>query len=350
MAQAVIAVAAVVALLFFFRSVLAPFCLASLMAVVGFALADVIEERLPGAPHWLVIVLASVVLNLLLVAGLVVEFHGAADLVAQSQQLPGRLQDALHAVSSSLGIEPAPDLKSLVARIDLPAVVQAALASVSSTLSAAGLVMLFLVFLLASRLGLQAKIAMTASASPRPARFMAVLDQVNAGVRAYVVMQAAASALIAVASGAVLFAIGLQDALFWAVAIFAVSYIPVIGSLIGSIAPALFALVQFPTVAPALAIFVAIQAIYLVVGNVVVPKMQAASQNIDPVAGILAFSIWSLLWGIPGAILAAPLTFALMLTLAQFEPTRWLAVLISNDGKPGGEATDIAPSADAGSP
>ncbi len=118
------------------------------------------------------------------------------------------------------------------------------------------------------------------------------------------------------------------------VAIFAVSYIPVIGSLIGSIAPALFALVQFPTVAPALAIFVAIQAIYLVVGNVVVPKMQAASQNIDPVAGILAFSIWSLLWGIPGAILAAPLTFALMLTLAQFEPTRWLAVLISNDGKP----------------
>ena len=81
-------------------------------------------------------------------------------------------------------------------------------------------------------------------------------------------------------------------------------------------------------------LFVAIQCISNVVGNFVLPKIQAAAQNIDPVVGILAFSIWTLLWGIPGAILAAPLTLMMMIAFAQFETTRWAAVLISNDGKP----------------
>lgn len=62
--------------------------------------------------------------------------------------------------------------------------------------------------------------------------------------------------------------------------------------------------------------------------------MQAARQNVDPAIGILAFSIWSLLWGISGAVLAYPLTLTLMIAFAQFERTRWIAVLISNDGKP----------------
>jgi len=62
--------------------------------------------------------------------------------------------------------------------------------------------------------------------------------------------------------------------------------------------------------------------------------VQASRQNIDPAIGILAFSIWSVLWGISGAILAYPLTLTLMVAFAQFDTTRWVAVLISNDGKP----------------
>ena len=91
---------------------------------------------------------------------------------------------------------------------------------------------------------------------------------------------------------------------------------------------------QFPTIWQAATIFLAIQSINIVVGNFVIPKMQASRQNIDPAIGMLAFSIWSLLWGIPGAILAYPLTLTLMIAFAQFETTRWVAVLISNDGKP----------------
>jgi predicted PurR-regulated permease PerM len=41
-----------------------------------------------------------------------------------------------------------------------------------------------------------------------------------------------------------------------------------------------------------------------------------------------------LLWGVPGAFLAIPLTVMAMIVFAQFEQTRWAAILISNDGTP----------------
>jgi hypothetical protein len=35
---------------------------------------------------------------------------------------------------------------------------------------------------------------------------------------------------------------------------------------------------------------------------------------------------------LPGAFLAVPMTIMLMLVLAQFDSTRWVAALLSNDG------------------
>jgi AI-2 transport protein TqsA len=122
------------------------------------------------------------------------------------------------------------------------------------------------------------------------------------------------------------------------------------------VAPALFALVQFPSVWPALEIFAAIQLIAFLISSLILPKMQADVQNIDPSASLLAMGLWSILWGIPGAFLAIPLTLALMYQLAQFESLRWLAIFISNDGQPfpeagtgpAGLANEVAPRAEGG--
>ncbi len=110
--------------------------------------------------------------------------------------------------------------------------------------------------------------------------------------------------------------------------------VSILGVTVGSLAPSLFALVQFPSVWPAVEVFAAIQAAAFVVGNLVLPKMQADTQNIDPSASLLAMGVWATLWGIPGAFLAIPLTLALMYVMAQFDSLRWLAIFISNDGQP----------------
>src|SRR3546814_196963 len=79
--------------------------------------------------------------------------------------------------------------------------------------------------------------------------------------------------------------------------------------------------------------------------SLIYPRMQADTQNIDPVATILALSFWGYLWGVPGAFLAVPLTLMLMIVCAQFGNTRWVAVLLSNNGRP----PEPTPSGNAGS-
>jgi Predicted permease len=99
-------------------------------------------------------------------------------------------------------------------------------------------------------------------------------------------------------------------------------------------APPLFALVQFDTYWQAIVLFGVLQAIGMIVGNVIYPRMQGRSLNIDPVVVLLALAFWGAVWGLPGAFLSTPLTVALMVIMAQFDGTRWIAVILSADGDP----------------
>ena len=339
-AQVVTAAAATIALLYFFCGILAPFFLAIVLVVVIHAIADVIVSLFAKAPRWMVIVLTGVLVSAVIIVSFDVVLHGLRELLPQMQKMAVRLQELLRDAASAFGVADAPKLKVLLGNADLPGLAQTALTSVTGALTGVGLVIMFLAFLLASQPTINSKITIVAASSSREEKFNAVLRQIDRGVRDCIVAQTLSAALIAAGAGVVMLAIGLQNALFWAILIFLVSYIPVFGGFISCVAPALFALVQFPTIWQAATIVVALQAIVTFVGSFVLPKMQSARQNIDPAVGILAFSIWTLLWGIPGAILAYPLTLTLMIVFVQFDATRWIAVLMSNDGKP-------APSLDA---
>jgi predicted PurR-regulated permease PerM len=72
----------------------------------------------------------------------------------------------------------------------------------------------------------------------------------------------------------------------------------------------------------------------MIVGNIIYPRMQGRSLNIDPVVVLLALAFWGAVWGLAGAFLSTPLTVALMVIMAQFDGTRWIAVILSADGDP----------------
>jgi len=87
---------------------------------------------------------------------------------------------------------------------------------------------------------------------------------------------------------------------------------------------------------------VTLNSIQFLVGNVVLPRMQGDSLNIDPVIVLLSLAFWGAIWGVPGMFLSTPLTVAAMVILAQFPATRKAAVLISADGAPQGVTGDPA--------
>jgi AI-2 transport protein TqsA len=164
---------------------------------------------------------------------------------------------------------------------------------------------------------------------------VAAFLRIRNGVEQYLWVQTVTGLMIAVASWIAMAAVGLDNALFWAILIFIASYIPVVGGIVGVALPPIFALVQFPTLWQAIVLFAVLQAVTLVVGNVIQPRMQSRSLNMDPIVLLLALAFWTVVWGLAGAFLSTPLTVMMLVILAQFDGTRWIAVLLSSDGNPG---------------
>jgi len=71
--------------------------------------------------------------------------------------------------------------------------------------------------------------------------------------------------------------------------------------------------------------------------------MQRDSLNIDPVVVLLSLALWGAIWGIPGMFLSTPLTVACIIILAQFDGSRWIAILLSGDGAPQGRSPSHRP-------
>lgn len=326
-------VAAAMALLYVFRSMLWPLAMAVVLAILINALVRIIVRVWPSAGRLTVMVLTSLVVGALIIGGVVLVGSGTAELASQLPQLAQRLNGLLEQGGRLVHLEGKLSLTSVVARLDLPSLATKVVTGLQGALSGILLTVLFLIFLMSSRHLIRAKLEIIAD-SQHASGMLKVLERTIRGVETYIWIQTATGLMIALASGAIMALAGLNNTLFWILALFLLSYIPVLGVGIGSLAPALFALLQFPTVWPALVIFLGIQIVSFLVGNLVLPKMQAESQNIDPTVGLLVVGVWSVLWGIPGAFLAVPLTLALMLQLAQFESLRWIAVMISNNGHP----------------
>jgi predicted PurR-regulated permease PerM len=79
---------------------------------------------------------------------------------------------------------------------------------------------------------------------------------------------------------------------------------------------------------------IGLELLHVAVGQVLQPRLHGKNLNIDPVVVVLSLAFWSLIWGVPGAFLSIPLTVIAMAVMAEFESTRWIAVLLSSDGQP----------------
>jgi predicted PurR-regulated permease PerM len=117
--------------------------------------------------------------------------------------------------------------------------------------------------------------------------------------------------------------------------IFLAAYIPIVGGFAGSLVPALLAFAQFDSPIRALVLLVLLGGSIFLVDNVVMPKLQGDRLNVDPVVILLSLEFWGVIFGAPGAVLSTPLTVVVMTVAAEFEGTRWLAMLLSKEGELG---------------
>lgn len=330
----ILAVIASGAALYWLADILTPPAMAMFLAVVIDSFARVLKRRLPWLPDRAALPVALVTSILLFGAAIFVVADNATTFVGQLITYAPRLNDLISEVGHLVGIQVVPTVDELIQRLNPSRYLGDVARGFQNFASNALFILIYLGFIIAARRMFERKmVAIASSREGRKEAFAAFL-RIRDGVEQYLWVQTVTGLIIAVASWIVMAVVGLENAVFWAFLIFIASYIPIIGGAIGILAPPIFALVQFEAYWPAIVLLAVLQAIQFVVGNVILPRMQGDSLNIDPVAVLLALAFWGKIWGAAGMFLSTPLTVMAMIILAQFDSSRWLAVLLSANGAP----------------
>jgi predicted PurR-regulated permease PerM len=333
-ALVILAVIAGGATLYWLAPILTPLALAMFLAVMVDGLARVLQHRLPHVSKRAAMPLA-ILISVALFGG--TAFFVAVNARTFAAELLGyapRLDGILAQLSHLIGQRRPPTVLGIVRGLDAGKWLGLAARAVQDFTSTAIFVLIYLAFILASRRGWERKaIGLFPHRDERHEATVAFL-RIRDGVERYLFVQTITGLMVAGLSWIAMAAVGLNDSLLWAVLIFIAVFIPVAGGIFAGVAPPLFALVQFPGFGKALILFAALQTIGVVIGNVVYPRMQGRSLNIDAVMVLLALAFWSAIWGVTGAFLSTPLTVMAMVILAQFDGTRWISVILSSDGDP----------------
>jgi len=259
----------------------------------------------------------------------------ARDLMAQAPQYQDNLERLIVQGMRRFGIEGNPDWQAIRAvtidRIDMQRLIGGMAGSVGAMVGGLVMAAVYAMFLTAEASGFGRKLAVALPGQDRAGRTLAVIKAVNARIGDYLAIKTLINVILGAISYAILWVAGVDHALFWALVIALLNYIPYVGSLVAVAFPVALSVVQFGSLAHTLVLLAALTAAQMWVGNMLEPRMIGRTVNMSPFVVVAALSFWSTFWGVPGAILAVPLTSMLAIIFAAFDQTRPLAVLLAQD-------------------
>lgn len=302
--------------------------------------------RLPGVGRLPDLVLRLIVLAAFALGavalGLVVSVT-VRQMVGLAPSYQENLQRLVATLATAIGAERDPtwaDIRSAtIDRLDLRALATQAVGSLTSLGGAIVAVVIYAAFLSAEAAGFSRKLALVFPRRDEARLAGEVLSRINARIGDYLAIKTAINILLGGMSWAILWMLDVDFALFWAVVIGLLNYIPYVGSLLGVMFPVALSLAQFGSPGMTLLLAVLLTGAQVLVGAVIEPRVIGRQVNLSPVVVLIALSFWTALWGVAGAILAVPLTSILMILLTAFPETRFLAVLLAADPA----AQDLSP-------
>lgn len=160
-----------------------------------------------------------------------------------------------------------------------------------------------------------------------------ILDSIDTNMKKYLFVKTVISAITGVASFIWLQLIGLEFAGVWAFIVFITSYIPTIGAIVACGLPILYSIISAPSLQQPLLTTVGLIGLQIIFGNILEPKLTGKTLNLSTLAILINLVVWGTIWGIAGMFFSVPLLVATYIICAQFDSTRWIAVLLSADGQ-----------------
>lgn len=198
---------------------------------------------------------------------------------------------------------------------------------VTSFLGAALIILLCTVFMLTEARMYGRRLTLIAEA--RGPNFERMLSA-GKDIQRFLGIKTAVSLATGLLAGFLCWAAGLEFFILWGILAYALNYIPVMGSIIAGIPPAIVALLMigWPS---AVAVAVGYCAINIFLGNFVEPMMMGHRFGMSTLVVIISVMFWGWVWGPVGMFLAVPIMMMLKVVLENSYEFRWLAVAISKE-------------------
>lgn len=245
------------------------------------------------------------------------------------------LTDLVDQSISYLGLETSPDWQSLrvqfLGQFKLQNLIFNTINAAGSALGVVFLIVIYAMFLMAERGSFRQKLTTAFPEQQQLGPTLSILGNINKSIGDYLAVKTLINIILGLICFAILWLFDVDYALFWAIIIGLANYVPYFGSLIGVAFPVILTLAQFGSFETTAYVAVALILAQVWVGNFLEPKLVGEKVNLSPFVVLVALSFWTAIWGLPGAILAIPMTSMFAIVFSAFKVTRPIAVLLAND-------------------
>ncbi len=208
--------------------------------------------------------------------------------------------------------------------------VQKVLGSLLSVLVTAGIVIVFVIFMLIEREDLRDRLIRLAGAR-RVNVTTSLLDDAAHRVSRYLLAQLVINVTFGVLAGVGLSLMRIPNPFLWAMLAALFRYVPYLGIWIAALMPAAVAFAVEPGWLRVPMVFGLYFGIDLLMYNFAEPILYGSSTGVSPLAILVAAVFWTWLWGPVGLLLATPLTVCVVVVGRHVPPLGFLEVLLSDE-------------------
>jgi predicted PurR-regulated permease PerM len=212
-----------------------------------------------------------------------------------------------------------------------PQLLQNLLSSLAIPLTTAGIVIVFVAFMLLNREDLRDRVIRLIGGAGRLNVTTQALDDAAHRVSRFLLMQLMINLCYGIPIGIALYFVGVPNPLLWGLMATLLRFIPYLGPWLAASMPCALAFAVDPAWGMLIGTLVVFVVMELITYNVLEPWLYGSSTGISPMAILGAAVFWTWLWGPVGLLLATPLTVCLVVIGRYVPHLEFLNVLLGDE-------------------
>lgn len=257
--------------------------------------------------------------------------NNLADVATTFTTYQQNIAQIIENISTYFNLENKIDTAAIVKSIDLPKLINYIVQGFAGFVSNTTMILLYIMFLMLEEQSIINKVPLLFKNSKKVKE---TFGEIFKRIRIYMLVKTLVSLATGMISYLIMRSVGLDFAMFWAILIFLLNFIPTIGSIVSSIFPILLSLLQFNnTYVPFIILSVGLILTQIIIGNIIDPKLTGKRLNLSPLVLILSLVVWGNIWGVMGMFLSVPIMIIITIVLHQIPKTKKIAILLTEDGK-----------------